>query len=209
MSMPVTESSRRIRWKAGKEDELWSYMQERLGSGANISDALKTYADRNGISWLTARWKYYRLKQERSGTTEARRADIIESKPEAAPPKDHTLETLSDFLRSVSKLGGVDLSGFLDGLASMARLALDGQSAKPVGEHLLHCEALIARAREEHQSLSRLVDEWTAAPGVERITLLADFEARLKAAIEAVGRTLTSCGEASTENAPAGNAAAR
>ncbi|MGE5485917.1 MAG: hypothetical protein ACM3X4_12970 [Ignavibacteriales bacterium] len=195
MSMPVGESPKRIRWKAGKEDELWAFMQERLSSGANISEALKTYADRNGISWLTARWKYYRLKQDRSQVAPPQIAGSDGLAPGPAQAGDRTIETLSDFFRSASSLGDVDLTGLLEGLASMARLAVEGRRMKQAEQRLHRWETLIAEARREHESLSELIREWTAAPGVERIASIGDFEARLKAAVEALGGALTACGE--------------
>ncbi len=220
MGMPVSNGPavKRIRWKAGKEDELWAYMQEQLSAGANTSDALKTFADRNGISWLTARWKYYRLKQDRTGKRGAARAKSRKTRrapaPVAAgspdtvpvealpagegPAQDQTIQVLSDFLRSASRLDDTDLAAFLRGLATMARMALEGQKAKALEQRLRDYESWTVRARRQYESLGRVINEWLSAPGVERIASIQDFDNNLKAEVEALGREFNAVAAAGT-----------
>lgn len=205
MSMPAAQTAqKRIRWKAGKEDELWDYVQTRTAAGVSISEALKRFADSNGISWLTARWKYYRLKQDRSAT-------IAELEEVPAPPKTASLETrfrpddsfeaLSSFLSAAARLEGTDLTGLLSGLASMARAALDGEEARGTAravrtrynELVQTCqeyEKRFSQVRQEYETLSMLVREWLARHSVDRVTTLGDFAKRLEVQVDQFNRVL-------------------
>jgi hypothetical protein len=202
MSIAATQPvAKRIRWKAGKEDELWDYVQSRTASGNSISEALKSFADSNGISWLTARWKYYRLKQDRSTTIAELQEQLEPSTPLAPGRPDDVLEALSAFLTSASGLHGTDLTGLLQGLSNMAKAALAGEEAERTAEKirtqynelkqiLQEYEKRFAQVRQEYETLSFLVEEWLNLHSVDRVTSMGDFGKRLRVQVDQFNRVL-------------------
>ncbi|MDP2858295.1 MAG: hypothetical protein Q8P50_10000 [Bacillota bacterium] len=203
---------KRIRWKAGKEDELWDYVQSRMASGISISEALKTFADKNSISWLTARWKYYRLRQDRAVVIpeleeqDAARHDAARAvgpglATDEAAKSDQTLQALSNFLSSASKLEGVDLTGLLTGLSNMATAALSGEEARHTAatirteyNELLRImqeyDRRFAQVRQEYQTLAGLVDEWLNLHSVDRVTTMGEFGKKLRVQVDQFNRVL-------------------
>ena len=211
-SMPLTQDQvvhKRIRWKAGKEDELWDYVQSRTASGVSISEALKTFADKNGISWLTARWKYYRLRQDRVigiPELEAPLEPVGEqagslSAAEDIARSDQTLSALTTFLSSASKLESIDLTGLLSGLSNMARAALSGEDANRAAaairteyNELLRTtqeyDRRFAQVRQEYQTLAALADEWLNLHSVDRVTTMGEFSKKLRVQVDQFNRVL-------------------
>ncbi len=207
-SMPLTQDQvlrKRIRWKAGKEDELWDYVQSRTASGISISEALKTFADKNGISWLTARWKYYRLRQDRTVSIPELEGPVESSRTAPAAEdlakSDQTLSALSSFLSSASKLEGIDLTGLLSGLSNMANAALSGEDAKREAaairtdyNELLRTmqeyDRRFAQVRQEYQTLAALADEWLNLHSVDRVTTMGEFSKKLRVQVDQFNRVL-------------------
>ncbi|NPV69201.1 MAG: hypothetical protein HPY55_00965 [Firmicutes bacterium] len=198
MSMLATEGapSKRIRWKAGKEAELWQYVQGRLAAGANVSEALKGFADDNGISWLTARWKYYRLKQNKgSGGEDASPVATEEPAPVTSERDgDTAFRALTLFLKSATSLDSLELSGFLSGLATLAEMALTGKTAsgelavlrtrqRELTERVRAYEEKLAGAAGRLSAVRAVVDDWLKMPGVDRVTSLEEFTGRLTGAL--------------------------
>lgn len=70
--MGTTARSPRYRWKEGKEADLREFVEGRVLQGASITQALKEYAEKNRISWLTARWKYYQVRNQGTEGRESR-----------------------------------------------------------------------------------------------------------------------------------------
>ena len=202
MSVPaIRPMGKRIRWKAGKEDELWNYVQSHVASGVSISEALKTFADSNGISWLTARWKYYRLKQDR--TTAIRELEEAPEKAEtpAYTKPDAAFEALSAFLQSASRLEQTDLTGLLMGLASMAKSALGGEDAERTAAairqqynelqvKMQEYDKRFQQVRQEYETLACLVDEWLNLHSVDRVTSMGDFAKKLRVQVDQFNRVL-------------------
>jgi hypothetical protein len=208
-SMALTHEQpvhKRIRWKAGKEDELWDYVQSRTATGISISEALKTFADKNGISWLTARWKYYRLRQDRAtGIPELEEQEpgelVVAPAVEENAKSDQTLTALSAFLSSASKLESVDLTGLLTGLSNMANAALGGEDARRATStirseynELLRTmqeyDRRFGQVRQEYQTLAALVDEWLNLHSVDRVTTMGEFSKKLRVQVDQFNRVL-------------------
>ena len=205
MSMPAAKAGqKRIRWKAGKEDELWTYVQTRSAAGISISESLKTFADANGISWLTARWKYYRLKQDRAETIEELEEaprDEQRNPAQASFSADESFQALSSFLDYAKQLERTDLTSLLSGLASMAKCALEGEQAQNTSSRvraqyneLLQCvqeyDKRFSQVRQEYEILRSLVEEWLARHSVDRVTTMGDFAKRLKVQVDQFNRVL-------------------
>lgn len=210
MSMPATQavSAKRIRWKAGKEDELWNYVQNRTAAGVSISEALKTFADQNGISWLTARWKYYRLRQDRAVTieeleeaTEAAQETREHNTIQPTMKPDEAFEALSRFLSAASKLECTDLTGLLYGLASMANAALKGEDAQretaairaqynELQKRMQEYERWLLQVRQEYETLRNTAEHWLSLHSVDRVTTMGEFAKKLQVQVEQLNRVL-------------------
>jgi len=216
MSIAAHETtSKRIRWKAGKEDELWNYVQNRTAAGVSISEALKTFADKNGISWLTARWKYYRLKQDKDSALEVaeevvpapryRPADVLRM-PQPAPVHstlrpDEAFEALSSFLSSASKIESLDLAGLLNGLGSMASAALRGEDSiresatvrqqyNELQQQFVEYKRRLDQVRAEYDILANIANDWLDLHSVDRVTMMGDFAKKLQVQVEKVNRVV-------------------
>lgn len=175
--MAVTERDSRCRWKDGKEQELLAFVDDRIRGGATVTSALKEYGERHGMSWLTARWKYYQMK---------RRASRVSVVPEKTPEPDFRgrvapEETLhpypggtgnskdaslardqGDFLGSLSSLirasgeVGEDVVSLIRGLSRMAELAKNALEAK---ELLLQARMKEVQLAEEAEKVRTVILE--------------------------------------------------
>ncbi len=171
MAMPDRDS--RFRWQEGKESELWAYMERKIGDGVSITAALKEYGDRNGMSWLTARWKYYQLRRRKA------EQEIAQARPE---PQDHGdfITYLTDFV-SLSREAGEDVVPLVKGLSRLAMLSCQGLRGRE--DALLEAQEAKALQAKTTHALSRLrqfLEEWLAQPQVDQVGSLRDFSRRLR-----------------------------
>lgn len=67
MNVELTAKTGRTDWKSGKEQELWDYVQQRLAQGCPVGLAIKEFAEKHHIKWLTARHRYYKFNRSRDG----------------------------------------------------------------------------------------------------------------------------------------------
>jgi len=67
MNVELATQTSRMDWKSGKEQELWEYVQGRLGEGCQVGLAIKEFAEKHNIKWLTARQRYYQFNRSRDG----------------------------------------------------------------------------------------------------------------------------------------------
>ncbi|MEW6524951.1 MAG: hypothetical protein AB1445_15700 [Bacillota bacterium] len=199
--MSVPEKSR-ISWKDGKAEELWEYVQTRTARGERITQALKDFADMNGISWLTARWKYYRVKQDRD--TEDMPGEAPGQIPLRAVPNPETgdslLEGLGGFLSRAARLG-VDLDGFFAGLKCLAQHAGEGEelrarfssleaSLRQRESEVAALKEQLGRVREQYETLNYLVHDWLNMQSVDRVTSMGDFGRRLRYQVDQFGTVI-------------------
>ncbi|MDQ7795049.1 MAG: hypothetical protein RDU89_11665 [bacterium] len=174
-------------WSAGIEEQLWARIRER--DDRPISAVIRDFCRERGLSFHTARAKYYRR---------LRSAD----EPAQAPPADTALEDLAAFLRDAAEVPGVDLAGFLGGLKTMASLAAGGrrqrdlaaevQGLRREGEqlsgHLEECQQRLRALAEEHRGLESLVEEFTGLTSVGKVAGLGEFARNLRQRVDQIGR---------------------
>jgi hypothetical protein len=193
--MSVATRPGRIRWKDGKAEELWEFVQERTARGQRITEALKEFADQNGISWLTARWKYYRVRNEREEEPPA--AEPVPA-PEGAG--DGLLEELGAFMKRAAA-AGVDLAAFFAALHQLARRAEEGHGLRQRVDELereldarqSEAAALreqLERVREQYTTLNYLVTDWLNLQSVDRVTSMGDFGRRLRYQVDQFGTVI-------------------
>jgi hypothetical protein len=196
--MSISEKDARIRWEDERERDLWDFMRRRLRDGLSITAALKEYGDKNGMSWLTARWKYYQIRGRQGGESPA-------SPPEDRPDKERTRrrkETSQDeFLSYLTDLvegsaqSGEDIVPMMKGLSRLAMLSSEGIRLR---ESLRERERLAAsavsdakkasaerdRAQDTLRALCAFLQEWLELPPVEKVGSLKEFSERLRAEID-------------------------
>jgi len=195
--MAVTEKDSRYRWKNGKELELLSFVDDRTKAGATVTSALKEYSEKNGMSWLTARWKYYQVKRKMA-TTVDREGDAREDgERKAAETKQKSSLAGRDFLGALSEMIetseelGEDVVSFIKGISRMASLAqksllLEKRLSEMEGEKNLLSEQLqkAKRAAREATDVLRDLDDffqsWLSSSQVEKVSGLKDFVSQLE-----------------------------
>ncbi len=174
-------------WSAGTEEQLWTRIQDR--DDRPISAVIRDFCRERGLSFHTARAKYYR--RQRTGEAAA------------DTPADTALDDLGAFLRDAGRVPGVDLGGFLGGLRTMAALACQGQRRGELTEEVdslrqerEQLESKVEEYRErlafmagEVQALAGLVDEFAGLTSVAKVTGLAEFARKLRHQVDQVVRT--------------------
>jgi hypothetical protein len=174
-------------WSAGTEEQLWTRIRDR--DDRPISAVIREFCRERGLSFHTARAKYYRL--QRTGQAAAE------------PPTDSALEDLGAFLRDASQVPGVDLVGFLSGLKTLAALAAAGQRRGELMEEveILRRERAQAASRLEEygkrldlltgelQTIAALVEEFTGLSSVAKVSGLGEFTRKLSNQVERAAQT--------------------
>jgi hypothetical protein len=177
MAMPDRDS--RFRWQEGKEAELWAYMEKKIQDGVSITAALKEYGDRNGMSWLTARWKYYQLRKRKAEQ---------EMAPTRQEPQDHGdfIAHLANFV-SMSREAGEDVVPLVRGLSRLAMLSCQGLRAREQAlREAQEIRVLQAKTREAFSRLQRFLEDWLNQPQVDQVGSLKDFSTRLRKELDEI-----------------------
>lgn len=199
----LSRQSERIRWKDGKERELAEFMKARIDAGMSITDALKAFAQENGISWLTARWKYYQMQRKRDSEAPAETTKPVRRglrRRDAVGSEGQFIESLQRFI-GASKASGVDIFPLVKGLARFATLAEEGAKLRTrIEETEREKQALLAELQrrrfesgefEDHlKALLKQIDEWLGKSEVDRIQYLTEFSNGLKREMEHVRRVI-------------------
>lgn len=199
----LSKQSQRIRWKDGKDQELAEFMKARIDAGMSITDALKAFAQENGISWLTARWKYYQMQRKKDSKRAAEMTRAVRRGlrgQDAVGSEGQFLESLQRFI-GASRASGVDILPLVKGLARFATLAEEGAKLRARIEETERekqaLQAELERRRfesgeiEDHlKTLPRQIDEWLGKSEVDRVQYLTEFASGLKREMEHIRRVI-------------------
>ncbi len=187
--MAMTDRDSRFKWSETKEQELWSFMESRMKSGASVTGALKEYGRSKGMSWLTARWKYYQLRKraaremaEPVAHSGAQARDL----PGAKRVEDDLLTCLSDFV-SLSSEAGEDVTSLIRGLARLAMMSNQGQKLKEAASlEVAETRAALKGAGEALSRLTRFLEDWLRQAQVDRVRTLKAFSTRLRQELDEI-----------------------
>ena len=173
--MGTTARSPRYRWKEGKVADLREFVEGRVLQGASITQALKEYAERNRISWLTARWKYYQVRNQAPAEAALPQVDV-----EPGSREGDFLDYLQDLVRSTQE-SGQDIVPFIKGLARMAVLSR---------KHCLRDDlAGLRQYVRKWPGSSRSTPEaweWLERSQVDRVSSLKEFSAAMEEDLKAL-----------------------
>ena len=123
--MGTTARSRDTAGRKGKEADLREFVEGRVSQGASITKALKEYAEKNRISWLTARWKYYQVRNQDRNEPRDRPVPFETDRIPVEEPQSREgdfLDYLQDLVRATEE-SGQDIVPFIKGLSRMAVLS--------------------------------------------------------------------------------------
>jgi hypothetical protein len=175
----TTARSPRYRWKKGKEADLREFVEGRVHEGASITQALKEYAEKNHISWLTARWKYYQVKNQ---GTPAVPPPVRVSDPEPRSREGDFLDYLQDLVRSTEE-SGQDIVPFIKGLSRMAVLSRESMRLR---EELASLRQRIREGSKTLEEHCRRAGEWLEKSQVERVSRLKEFSQAMEQDVRAL-----------------------
>ncbi len=175
--MAMEDRDSRFKWQEHKEKELWSYIEGKTKEGTSVTAALKEYGEMNGMSWLTARWKYYQLRK--------RRTDMPRETESKSPPTENDFIThLAEFV-SLSTEAGEDIVPLIKGLSRLARLSCQGLE---IQKHAMHETQEAKRSLDQmnhtFQELRQFLEQWLKLPQVEQVGSLKDFTVGLNQQLE-------------------------
>jgi len=178
--------SARYRWKEGKEADLREFVEGRVLQGASITQALKEYAEKNRISWLTARWKYYQVRnqgnqEDQTAAREPEHGGIQE--PQSR--EEGFLDYLQDLVRSTEE-SGQDIVPFIKGLSRMAVLSKESTRLRDEIAALKKCIRDAARVIEDH---SANLARWLERSQVDRVSCLKEFSRAMEEDLKALRDT--------------------
>jgi hypothetical protein len=167
----TTVRSPRYRWKEGKAADLREFVEGRVLQGTSITQALKEYADKNGISWLTARWKYYQIRNQ----PRPAQPDLIPVEEPQSREGDF-LDYLQDLVRSTEE-SGQDIVPFIKGLSRMAVLSKESTRLREEIAILRKRTREAASVIEGH--LANLA-RWLEGSQVDKVSNLKEFSAAME-----------------------------
>lgn len=196
--MAVSQARSRYRWRDGKDRELMNFVGERVEAGVPVTTALKEFGEANGISWLTARWKYYQMKRMTEGTEETN----VQHAPrpislDLEMQEEDFIGYLADFV-GVSGEYGADIVPFVKGLSQMARqsreaiilkrkLAESETALKAARKEAADAKACLREAATKYSGLCNLLEDWLSLSQVEKVAELKVFVARIAEELGKVG----------------------
>ncbi len=184
--MGTTARSPRYRWKEGKEADLREFVEGRVLQGATITQALKEYAEKNRISWLTARWKYYQVRNQGTEGRESRDGETEPAAMEGPQSREEGfLDYLQDLVRSTEE-SGQDIVPFIKGLSRMAVLSKEGTRLREEIAGLRKRIREAARVIEEH---SANLARWLEQSQVDRVSSLKEFSSAMEEDLKALRDT--------------------
>ncbi len=175
--MAMEDRDSRFKWQKDKEQELWSYIERKTGEGISVTAALKEYGEVNGMSWLTARWKYYQLRK--------RRVDKPQTTSVHVPPTEEDfISHLAEFV-SLSQEAGEDIVPLIKGLSRLARLSCQGLEIR---KHAIletqEAKRSLNQMNEAFLELRQFLRQWLSLPQVEQVGSLKDFTVGLNQQLE-------------------------
>ncbi|HHV79144.1 MAG TPA: hypothetical protein GXX40_05975 [Firmicutes bacterium] len=169
---------RRMGWKQGKEEELLDFIRERSAKGISIVEALKEFAKQNGISWTTARWKYYRLRQQN------------QPRPGIDFSDDNVFQELGRIVNDVSSIPEVRLKPFVVGLATLTEMARLGcKLAAKVGS----VQASLRELESELNKLGGVIDSWRDSSPGSKLSTIDDLASCIDQSLVKISSIVTSC----------------
>ncbi len=199
--MAISEKETRYRWREGKEQELMEFVKRSTKRGATVTAALKEYGEKHGISWLTARWKYYQMRRRLNAKDE----DLIEVKSAVETDSGGAEELGSadeDFLTALSGLIGSsqdigeDVVSLIRGFSRMAGLARESvglkQQLSTAIEGLNRRKQNAQRAKKLLERLDEIIVRWQQLPSVEKVNTLREFEQSLENERTGIARAIES-----------------
>lgn len=173
--MGTSAKSPRYRWKEEREMHLRDYVDSRVREGVSITQALKEYGQKNRMSWLTARWKYYQVRNQKSDGKRAEVAEAAAAPSEAAPLStvrdDDFLSYLRDLVLATEE-SGQDIVPFIKGFSRMAVLSRESMRHR---EEVFRLKEQLRSVREAIESHSRNLSEWLLKTQVDRVSCLKEF----------------------------------
>lgn len=183
--MAVRQGDSRRRWLAANENELLQFVESKVQGGSSVTEALKEYGKSQGLSWLTARWKYYQLKR-----SSARPAGGAASSVEKASDGGDFISSLKEIIEA-SRDAGQDVSAFMKGLARLAALSRETVRLRAELAAQVHKAEEMARQIEETRSgvrnllghaerLFMTLESWLALPEVDRVANLMDLADKVR-----------------------------
>ncbi len=188
--MATSEKETRYRWKDGKERELLAFVNRSTQKGSTVTAALKEYGEKHGISWLTARWKYYQMKRRLHAQNESVSKTKLVPDTESHDKAESALVDDDDFLTALSALIvssqhiGEDVVSLIRGFSRMASLAHEtielkqqlNNTAKDMNEIRQTAQA----ARKSLEDLDEVIGSWQRLSSVEKFNTLREFEQSLE-----------------------------
>lgn len=195
--MGGTPKYSRYRWKEGREQDLWSFVDGRIKDGTSVTAALKEYGKKHNMSWLTARWKYYQIRKQGAPGAEIAPETPEQDLPLATGPavqsgagpfskdEEDFLGYLAEFISS-SRDTGQDVVPFIKGLSRLAALSREGSRLKQ------ELERVRARETEGAETIARtcrFLEDWLRLPQVDRAGSLKDFSAGLEQEVRRLAET--------------------
>jgi hypothetical protein len=154
---------------------LRDYVDSRVREGVSITQALKEYGQKNRMSWLTARWKYYQVRNQKSDGKRAEVAEAAAAPSEAAPLStvrdDDFLSYLRDLVLATEE-SGQDIVPFIKGFSRMAVLSRESMRHR---EEVFRLKEQLRSVREAIESHSRNLSEWLLKTQVDRVSCLKEF----------------------------------
>ncbi|HHY76470.1 MAG TPA: hypothetical protein GX500_06860 [Firmicutes bacterium] len=174
--MGTTARSTRYRWKEGKEADLRDFVEGRVLEGVSITQALKEYAEKNRISWLTARWKYYQVRNRGAKKDVSKAEGESPRSVEPQTREESFFDYLQDLVRSTEE-SGQDIVPFIKGLSRMAVLSKESTRLREEIGALKRKLREIARVVEGHAAN---IEKWLQRSEVDRVSSLKEFSALME-----------------------------
>ncbi len=197
--MAISEKETRYRWREGKERELMEFVKKSTKRGSTVTAALKEYGEKHGISWLTARWKYYQMrrrldtKDEPFGRVESAAEPDAGGAGELGSADDDFLTALSALIGSSQDIGE-DVVSLIRGFSRMAGLARETvevkQQLSSAIKDLDKSKQNAQRAKKLLERLDEIIVRWQQLPSVEKVNTLREFEQSLEAERSGIARAI-------------------
>ena len=181
--MVMNAKDARCKWQREKEEELMSFVDEKVKNGVSVTAALKEYGKKNGISWLTARWKYYQVKKRPNGKVAVEPA--YTRKSVSGDDFLGALTNLMKHLKNGTRISFLLLTGCPNWLLSREGLGLKEKIAeleasynKLASEHT-ELSGKMGELKQKYDSLKEIIVEWLELSQVDKVSSLKEFADRL------------------------------
>lgn len=186
--MGSSARSPRYRWQEGRETDLREYVDNRVREGVSITQALKEYGEKNKMSWLTARWKYYQVRTRKAaakgnaGTAGQAAASGPAASAAAEARGDDFIGYLQDLVLATEE-SGQDIIPFIKGFSRMAVLSKESMRLR---EDAAGLRERLKSARDGIEEHCRHLREWLGRNQVERVSCLKEFSGLMERDLSAM-----------------------